>query len=56
MTTVIGAPIEVERITNPSEDEIDRVHGIFCTQLIKLFEDHKSKYDKNYESVHLEIF
>lgn len=55
VTTVVGAPIHLEKTPNPSTEEIDRVHELFCTQLKELFETHKSKYVKNYENVHLEI-
>ena len=56
ITTVIGAPIKVEKILNPTQDDIDKVHEIFCTQLRQLFEEHKSKYVKNYEEVEVEFF
>lgn len=56
ITTVIGAPIEVKQISNPTEEDINRIHEIFCTRLTELFEEHKSKYVKNYENIQLEIF
>lgn len=55
ITTVIGAPIHLKKTPNPSTDEIDQTHTLFCKQLNELFEMNKSKYVDNYESVHLEI-
>lgn len=55
VTTVIGAPIHLKKTPNPSNEEIDRIHEQFCTQLKELFETNKSKYVENHENVHLEI-
>lgn len=55
VTTVIGAPIHLKQTPNPSQEEIDRVHQQFCSELGTLFETHKSKYVENYENVHLEL-
>lgn len=55
ITTVIGAPIHVEKIQNPSDEEIRNTHEIFCIRLKELFEQHKSKYVDNFENVHLEL-
>lgn len=55
LTTVIGAPIHVEKNQKPSEEEVDKLHGLFCTQITELFETHKSKYVENFEKVQLEF-
>lgn len=55
VTTVVGAPIHVKKSPNPSKEEIERTYELFCTQLIGLFETHKSKYVENFENVRLEI-
>ena len=55
VTTVVGGPIHLKKTPNPSTDEIEEIHQIFCAKLIELFETHKSKYIKNHENVHLEI-
>lgn len=55
ITTVIGAPIHLKKTPNPSNEEIDRLHTLFCKKLNELFEMNKSKYVDDYESVHLEI-
>lgn len=55
VTTVIGAPIHVEKNPNPSEEEIDKIHDLFCEKLKELFDTHKEKYVKNSEKVQIEI-
>lgn len=55
ITTVIGAPIHLEKNLNPTAAEINEVHEIFCKRLIELFETHKSKYVEDYENVHVEL-
>lgn len=52
---VIGAPMHVEKNSNPTVQDIDRVHELFCDKLIELFETHKSKYVENSENVQLEF-
>lgn len=53
---VIGAPIHVDKILYPTKDDIERVHKLFCAEIVKLFETHKRKYVENGDSVQLEIF
>lgn len=55
ITTVIGAPIQADKCPDPSEEEVDKLHDLFCTQIKELFETHKSKYVEDYDKVHLEI-
>lgn len=55
ITTVVGAPIHLEKTSNPSDFEIDRIHKLFCQQLNELFETHKRKYIEHSESIHLEL-
>ena len=55
VTTVIGAPIKVEKILKPTQEDIDRIHGLFCAQLKELFDAHKGKYVENSDDVQLEI-
>uniref|UniRef100_A0ACB8FEZ0 2-acylglycerol O-acyltransferase 2-A n=1 Tax=Sphaerodactylus townsendi TaxID=933632 RepID=A0ACB8FEZ0_9SAUR len=42
--TVVGKPIHVEKNKNPSQDEVDELHGTYMEELSKLFEEHKSTY------------
>ncbi|XP_055620643.1 2-acylglycerol O-acyltransferase 2-A-like isoform X1 [Toxorhynchites rutilus septentrionalis] len=53
INTVIGAPVEVEKIDNPSKEQIEALHVRFCAALEDLFETHKTKYVENYENVKL---
>ncbi|KHJ89322.1 diacylglycerol acyltransferase [Oesophagostomum dentatum] len=55
ITTVIGAPIRVERVENPTREEIDRLHEKYCSALIDLFETHKGLH-KIPDDVHLNIY
>jgi 2-acylglycerol O-acyltransferase 2 len=44
ITTVVGAPIIVEKQSRPSQLEVDALHQRYCDALIELFEKHKSDY------------
>lgn len=55
VTTVIGAPIDLKKTPNPTQEEVNKVHDLFCIQLKELFETHKSKYVENSDKVQLEI-
>lgn len=55
ITIVIGAPIEVERNANPSNEQIDKLHDLFSMKLKSIFEEHKVKYIENHENVQLII-
>lgn len=55
ITMVIGTPIPLETNIDPSKEEINKIHTIFCKQLTELFETHKSKYVANSENIHVEI-
>ncbi|KAL0882621.1 hypothetical protein ABMA27_001057 [Loxostege sticticalis] len=55
LAVVVGAPIEVERNQDPSEEEVDAVHAIFVDKLVELFENEKPKYVPNHENVKLVI-
>lgn len=55
ITQVVGAPIELQKNSEPSMDEINAAHVKFCKALQDLFDAHKSKYIENSEMVQLEI-
>lgn len=55
ITTVIGAPIHLEKNPNPTQEELDKFNSLFCTRLNELFETHKSKYIENSDDIHLEF-
>lgn len=42
--TVVGAPIPVEKVENPTKEQIDELHTIYCQKLTELFDEHKEKY------------
>ncbi|GFN89225.1 endonuclease-reverse transcriptase [Plakobranchus ocellatus] len=50
--TVVGAPIDVSKMEEPSDEQIDHLHGRYCKALVDLFENHKLKYGLT-ESDHL---
>ena len=41
---MIGAPIDVPRIKNPSVDEVNALHSRYTRALQELFDAHKAKY------------
>ena len=41
---VVGAPVEVEKNTTPSQEELDELHIRYIDALVQLFEDNKEKY------------
>ena len=42
--TVVGKPIEIPFIENPTKEEIIKYHDIYIEELTKLFDEHKEKY------------
>jgi 2-acylglycerol O-acyltransferase 2 len=54
INTVIGAPIEVPHILEPTKEEIIHWHEIYLKHLTDLFNDHKEKYLEDKSTV-LEI-
>lgn len=42
--TVVGKPIVVEKNTNPTNEEIDKLHTIYLENLTELFEENKEQY------------
>lgn len=44
LLTVIGDVFEVPHNTNPSSEDLDKVHAQFCIVLRKLFDDHRTDY------------
>lgn len=42
--TVVGAPIVVEKIENPTQEQIDELHEIYVEKLNELFEEHKQRF------------
>lgn len=44
ITTVVGEPIVVSKIENPSNEQVDQLHEIYVQRLVQLFERHKNTY------------
>lgn len=51
----MGEPIDVKKVTEPTNEEIEKLYQLFISRLVKLFEGQKSKYIENFDEVHLEI-
>ncbi|XP_042545066.1 2-acylglycerol O-acyltransferase 2 [Dipodomys spectabilis] len=54
ITTIVGKPIEVQQIMNPSEEEVSQLHQKYIKELCNLFEAHKLKFNIPADQ-HLEI-
>jgi len=46
LTIVIGKPIPVPKIDNPTQDEISKYHAIYVQGLRDLYDQYKDEYDK----------
>lgn len=55
ITTVVGAPLDIMKNPNPSQDEVDELHARFVEAVVKLFDDHKDKYLMSPENTKLII-
>lgn len=53
--TVVGKPIYVEKVTNPTTEQINALHETFTKGLISLFEENKHKYEKDPQKATLVI-
>lgn len=51
----VGRPIAVERKINPTSQEIDELHEIYCTELQTLFDSYKTKHGID-ENIHLKFY
>jgi diacylglycerol O-acyltransferase 2 len=40
----IGTPIEVPKVENPSQEDIDKFHALFVERLVALFDKYKAAY------------
>ncbi|XP_033001872.1 diacylglycerol O-acyltransferase 2 [Lacerta agilis] len=44
ITTVVGEPITVPKVDNPSQKEVDFYHSLYVSSLIRLFDKYKTKF------------
>ena len=44
INVVVGAPIPVHKVEQPTDEEVDRVHATYVAALTKLYEDNVAKY------------
>jgi len=44
LTLVLGSPIKIPKIENPTQEQIDEYHTIFVAQIQKLYEQFKGSY------------
>uniref|UniRef100_A0A803XYB6 Acyltransferase n=1 Tax=Meleagris gallopavo TaxID=9103 RepID=A0A803XYB6_MELGA len=44
ITTVVGEPITIPKIDNPSQKEVDFYHSVYVDSLIKLFDKYKGRF------------
>ena len=51
----VGKPIEVQKTSHPSREEVDRLHQRYMKELENLFEAHKLKYNVPRDQ-HLEFY
>ncbi|KAK6049329.1 diacylglycerol acyltransferase [Cooperia oncophora] len=50
LNTVVGAPITVPVVHEPTDEEVDRVHRQYCEALTELFEQHKARFGVSKET------
>lgn len=55
VTVVVGSPLELPKIEEPTTEQIDEYHEKFVNHLVELFENQKHNYMKNADSVKLEF-
>ena len=44
INVVVGAPIPVPKVEDPTDEELDRIHATYVAALAKLYEDNVDKY------------
>ncbi|XP_005401663.1 PREDICTED: acyl-CoA wax alcohol acyltransferase 2 isoform X1 [Chinchilla lanigera] len=54
LTTVVGEPLPLPKIQNPSQEDVAKYHALYVDALRKLFDEHKTKFGIS-ETQELEI-
>lgn len=52
---VIGKPIDVKKVENPTQEQVNGLHEIYIKSLVELFDEHKHKYSNGNKDIQLEI-
>jgi 2-acylglycerol O-acyltransferase 2 len=47
LVTVVGKPISVEKVENPTTEQIEELHGRYLKELQDLYDDFKDMYHKD---------
>ncbi|RWS00349.1 2-acylglycerol O-acyltransferase 2-like protein, partial [Dinothrombium tinctorium] len=47
INTIIGKPIDVERVENPKDEDVDKLHEVYVKELTDLFYAFREKYAEN---------
>ncbi|XP_065205184.1 2-acylglycerol O-acyltransferase 2-A-like [Planococcus citri] len=55
ITTVVGSPIKLPKVEDPSNELVDKYHQIYIQELTALFDKFKAKYDPRGEKAELSI-
>ncbi|KAF2905490.1 hypothetical protein ILUMI_00688 [Ignelater luminosus] len=55
ISTIIGKPIEVKKVANPTQEQVNELHAEFMKQIANLFEEQKYNYLSNPEQTKLII-
>ncbi|KYQ93987.1 diacylglycerol O-acyltransferase 2 [Tieghemostelium lacteum] len=55
IVSVIGSPIDIPKVNNPSEELIDHYHKLYIDSLNELFENYKKEFHEIPEDTHLKI-
>lgn len=48
--TVVGKPIDVDKVVEPTKEEVDRLHQRYIQELTQLFDEHKVEYGSSKEA------
>lgn len=51
IVVVVGSPIPVEKVVNPTQEIIDNLHSRYIAELTELYEKHKNQYHPTDKSV-----
>jgi 2-acylglycerol O-acyltransferase 2 len=51
----VGSPLELPKIDEPTNEQVNEYHAKFTDKLIELFETHKSKYIEDYKNISISL-